>query len=81
MVCLPLLKRFRQSVLASALSRRIDERDPNDEPASALLERIRTERQEQAKSKGGKKCVEPEPPDTGDLPELPEGWCWAASVR
>jgi len=50
-----------------------------DEPASALLERIRAERRrkwEEGKGAKSKKYVEPEPPDTSDLPELPEGWCW-----
>ena len=40
----------------------------------ALLERIRELKSKEAKSK---KKVEPEPPDTSDLPELPDGWCWA----
>ena len=63
------------------------------EPASLLLERILAERRrrwEEAelakmKAKGKEprndkwkaKYVEPEGPDTRDLPELPEGWCWA----
>ena len=64
------------------------------EPASVLLERILKERRhrwEQAelakmKAKGEvpkndtwkKKYEEPSAPDTSDLPELPEGWCWAS---
>ena len=68
--------------------------NPNPERASALLARIRTERRkkweesELAKLKAkGKlptddrwkaKYEEPEPIDTTELPELPEGWCWAA---
>ena len=64
------------------------------EPASKLLERIRAERRkkseesELAKLKArGKaptddkwkaKYKEPAPVDTTGLPELPEGWCWAA---
>jgi type I restriction enzyme S subunit len=63
------------------------------EPASVLLERILRERRhrwEQAelakmKAKGEvpkndkwkDKYEEPAAPDTSDLPELPEGWCWA----
>ena len=62
------------------------------EPASVLLERILKERREkweaeqlkqmQAKGKMPKddkwkvKYKEPVAPDTGDLPELPEGWKW-----
>jgi len=64
------------------------------EPASVLLTRILAERRrrweeaELAKMKAkGKapmddrwkaKYVEPVAPDTSELPELPEGWCWAS---
>lgn len=63
------------------------------EPASVLLERVLAERRrrwEEAelakmKAKGKmpagdgwkKKYKEPVGPEVGDLPELPEGWCWA----
>lgn len=108
----PLLKKFRQSVLAAAfrgdltrdwresriadLRSRIADFDPDKstirnpqseilyEPASALLERIRTERRRKweeglrAKGKDPRKVKfeEPEPVDTSDLPGLPEGWVW-----
>jgi len=82
----PLLKRFRQSVLAKAFRGELTERDPNDEPASVLLERIRQERrlkwEEDLRARGKDprtvKHVEPEAPDTRELPELPEGWVWAS---
>lgn len=64
------------------------------EPASALLTRILAERRRrweeaelakmEAKGKAPKdnkwkaKYVEPVAPDTSELPELPEGWCWAS---
>ena len=66
---------------------------PNVAPASELLHCIRVERRcrwEQAElakyeAKGQKspknwqdKYEEPEPMDDSDLPELPEGWCWAS---
>lgn len=96
-----LLKRFRQAVLAKAFRGELTERDPNDEPASVLLERIRAERRRKweehtgssavalrtpggsataARTRKGKnaKYVEPEPPDTSELPEVPERWCWAS---
>ena len=93
----PLLERFRQSVLAAAfrgdLTKQWREQNPNVEPASVLLDRIRQERrqrweqdylaQQKAKVKTPKddkwkeKYVEPEPVDTTGLPELPGGWCWA----
>jgi type I restriction enzyme S subunit len=80
----PLLKRFRQAVLAKAFRGELTERDPNDEPASVLLERIRQERRRKweedlrahGKDPRKAKYVEPEPPDTSGLPELPRGWAW-----
>jgi type I restriction enzyme S subunit len=64
------------------------------EPASVLLERILAERRRRweeselaklkAKGKAPKddtwkaRYVEPVAPDTSELPELPEGWCWAS---
>jgi type I restriction enzyme S subunit len=64
------------------------------EPASVLLTRILAERRRRweeaelkkmtAKGKAPKddkwkaKYVEPVAPDTSELPELPEGWCWAS---
>lgn len=68
-------------------------RYPDVEPTSDLLQRILRERREaweQAElaryTKTGKtppkgwqgKCKEPTAPDTTDLPELPEGWCWTS---
>lgn len=68
--------------------------NPDIEPAEKLLERIRKERHKRweenelakmkAKGKTPKddkwkdKYKEPEPVDTTDLPELPEGWGWAS---
>lgn len=92
----PLLEKFRQSVLASAfrgdLTADWRAQNPDIEPATKLLERIRKERRKRweenelakMKAKGKtpkdgkwkKKYKEPEPVDTTDLPELPEGWCW-----
>lgn len=84
----PLLKKFRQSVLAAAfrgdLTRDWREQNPDVESASGLLERIRAERrrrwEEDLRAKGKDphkvKCEEPKPVDTLDLPHLPEGWVW-----
>ncbi|SHK16828.1 type I restriction enzyme, S subunit [Desulfatibacillum alkenivorans DSM 16219] len=94
----PLLEKFRQSVLASAfrgdLTAEWRAQNPDVEPASVLLEKIKKERRrlweeaELAKmeakgktpkdDKWKKKYKEPEPVDKTDLPELPEGWCWAS---
>jgi type I restriction enzyme S subunit len=64
-----LLRRFRQSVLAKAFTGQLTQRDPNDEPAQKLLERIKQERQ----YREGHKYKEL-PPIDEDLPELPDGW-------
>ncbi|HZU76084.1 MAG TPA: restriction endonuclease subunit S, partial [Dehalococcoidia bacterium] len=63
------------------------------EPASVLLERILAERrarweaeQQEKYRKAGRtppldwrsKYPEPAAPDTSELPELPDGWCWAS---
>lgn len=81
-----LLRRFRQAVLAAAFRGELSTRDPNDEPASALLERILEERRRRweddlrARGKDPRRYTypEPAPPDTSGLPELPEGWVWAS---
>ncbi len=70
----PLIKKFRQASLTKAFRGELTERDPNDEPASVLLERIRQERKKQL----GKKYKEPEPIDTSDLQELPKSWEWVS---
>ena len=79
-----LLAQFRQAVLAAAFRGDLTERDPADEPASVLLERIRAERHSQweedlraqGKDPSRRKYKEPAPPDTSDLSVLPQGWIW-----
>jgi len=73
------------------------EKNKTVEPASLLLERIRAERRNRweeteltkMRAKGREpltndwkaKYVEPEPVDTSDLPELPDGWEWASLLE
>ncbi|MBD2458176.1 restriction endonuclease subunit S [Nostoc sp. FACHB-87] len=91
-----LLDQFRQSVLAAAfrgdLTADWREQNPDVEPASVLLERIRAERRrrwEEAEWKkmeaSGKlpkddkwkdKYKEPEAFSNEELPKIPEGWIW-----
>jgi type I restriction enzyme S subunit len=65
---------------------------PDVEPASALLDRIRQEHRRRWESaelarmksrprdnRWKARYQEPEPVDDTDLPEPPEGWCWAAA--
>ncbi len=68
----PMLKSFRQSVLAKAFRGELVPQNPEDEPASVLLERIKTERRKAQ----GKKYKELEAVDAAGLPELPAGWEW-----
>jgi type I restriction enzyme S subunit len=91
----PLLEQFRQSVLATAfrgdLTADWRAANPNVEPASELLHRIRAERHrrweraelaeyeaqgQKTPKNWGDRYKEPEPVDNSDLPELPVGWAW-----
>ena len=71
-------KALRQKILDLAIHGKLVPQDPNDEPASVLLERIRAEKErliKEGKIKKGKKSVK-----TSDKPhypyELPKGWVW-----
>ncbi|MCI0407230.1 MAG: restriction endonuclease subunit S [Acidobacteria bacterium] len=85
----PLLKRFRQSVLAAAfrgdLTRDWREQHPDVQPASALLDRIRTERRRKWDARDAAKPTErregryeqANSPDASQLQSLPESWTYA----
>ena len=71
-------KALRQKILDLAIHGKLVPQDPNNEPASVLLERIRTEKErliKEGKIKKGKKSAK-----TSDKPhypyELPKGWVW-----
>jgi type I restriction enzyme S subunit len=79
------LKRYRASVLKAACEGRLVPTEAelaraegrDYEPADQLLQRILAERRANWEEEHpGKKYKEPAPPDTADLPELPEGWVW-----
>ena len=77
-------KKLRQKILDLAIHGKLVPQDPNDEPASVLLERIRAEKEQLIKEgkikapKKGKSAA-----DTSHYPkegpwELPEGWAIAS---
>lgn len=68
---------LRQSILQEAIQGKLVPQDPNDEPASVLLEKIKVEKEQMVKDKKIKK-EKPLPPITEDeIPyELPKGWEW-----
>ena len=75
-------KKLRQKILDLAIHGKLVPQDPNDEPASVLLERIRAEKAmliKEGKIKAPKKSKSAG--DTSHYPkdvpfEVPEGWCW-----
>jgi len=71
------ITRLRQSILQEAVQGKLVPQDPNDEPASILLERIKEEKERLVKE-GKIKKEKPLPPISEDeIPyELPEGWEW-----
>ena len=71
------IDKLRQSILQEAVQGKLVPQDPNDEPASVLLERIKEEKERLIKE-GKIKKEKPLPSITEDeIPyELPEGWEW-----
>ncbi len=83
------LKRYRATVLEAAVEGKLTEtwraEHPTTEPASRLLGRILaghrtkwgTDLMAKGKDPAKERNVEPKEPDVENLPESPEGWCWA----
>lgn len=70
-----LLKKYQESLLAKAFRGELIPQDPNDEPATMLLEKIRAERK--ANQKGKKKNQKPAPISDEEKPfDIPESWEW-----
>ena len=69
-------KQIRQKILDLAIRGELVPQDPTDEPASVLLERIRTEKEQLIKDKKLKRDKKDNEP-IDEVPfELPEGWEW-----
>ena len=74
-------KKLRQKILDLAIHGKLVPQDPNDEPASVLLERIKAEKErliKEGKIKRSKKSAKTsDMPHYGNVPfEVPSGWVW-----
>ena len=72
-------KKLRQKILDLAIRGKLVPQDPNDEPASALLERIRVEKErliKEGKIKRSKKSASDTPRYENVPFEVPESWEW-----
>ena len=73
-------KKLRQKILDLAIRGKLVPQDPNDEPASVLLERIRAEKErlvKEGKIKKSKTSKTSDTPHYENVPfEVPKGWCW-----
>ena len=71
-------QQLKNAILQEAIEGRLVPQDPNDEPASALLARIRKEKERLVKAgKLKKKDLEVKPISEDEIPfEIPESWEW-----
>ena len=71
-------QQLKNSILQEAIEGRLVPQDPNDEPASVLLNRIREEKKRLVKEgKLKKKDLEEKPISEDEKPfEIPESWVW-----
>ena len=73
-------KKLRQKILDLAIRGKLVPQDPNDEPASVLLDRIRAEKEQlikEGKIKRTKKSVASDTSHYENVPfEVPENWEW-----
>ncbi|MEO5332469.1 MAG: restriction endonuclease subunit S [Magnetococcus sp. YQC-5] len=70
--------KLRQTILQLAVMGKLVQQDPNDEPASVLLERISAEKDRLVKERKTKKDESLPVISNDELPfELPPGWIWS----
>jgi len=71
-------QQLRNSILQEAIEGRLVPQDPNDEPASILLDRIRKEKERLVKEgKLKKKDLEEKPISEDEIPfDIPDSWEW-----
>ena len=68
-------KKLRQKILDLAIHGKLVPQNPNDEPASVLLERIRAEKERLVKEGKIKKSKTSKTSDTPHYENIPDGWC------
>jgi Restriction endonuclease S subunits len=75
-------QQLKNAILQEAIEGRLVPQDPNDEPASVLLERIHKEKERLVKEgKLKKKDLEVKPISEDEIPfEIPESWEWVRLV-
>ena len=75
-------QQLKNAILQEAIQGRLVPQDPNDEPASVLLDKIRKEKQQLVKEgKLKKKDLEEKPISEDEIPfEIPEGWEWVRLI-
>ncbi|MEI7981212.1 MAG: restriction endonuclease subunit S [Bacteroidota bacterium] len=74
---LDLLKKLRQQILQDAVQGKLVPQDPNDEPASVLLQKIKAEKEKLVQEKKIKKEKPLPPIKPEEIPfEIPENWVW-----
>ncbi len=75
---LTLLEQLEQAILQEAVQGKLVPQDPNDEPASELLKRIKAEKATLQQAQGKGKKEKPLPPiKPEEIPfEIPENWVW-----
>jgi type I restriction enzyme S subunit len=72
-----LVKQLRQAFLREAMQGNLIPQDPNDEPASVLLEKIKAVKEQLIKEKKIKKDKPLPPISENEIPfEIPENWEW-----
>lgn len=75
---LTLVEQLNQAILQEAVQGKLVNQDPNDEPASELLKRIKAEKATLRQAQGKGKKEKPLPPiKPEEIPfEIPENWVW-----
>ncbi|NMC98708.1 MAG: hypothetical protein GYA62_03165 [Bacteroidales bacterium] len=75
---LTLISQLEQTILQEAVQGKLVPQDPNDEPASELLKRIKAERQKSLPAGAKRRQEKPLPPiKPEEIPfDIPENWVW-----